>query len=92
MLILHPLPVYHITMFNFVAVTRVVGNKKGLLTRERQPKAGAHLIRKRYWSMINNENSTFASQEANSFDLRYSAHKYKNANNNNIVYHFKNSP
>lgn len=28
---------------------RVVGNKKGIFTRERQPKASAHLVRKRYW-------------------------------------------
>jgi len=34
-------------------VTRVVGNKKGLLTRQRQPKASAHAIRERYWNMIN---------------------------------------
>ena len=28
--------------------TRVVGNKKGILTRQRQPKAAAHLLRQRY--------------------------------------------
>ncbi|XP_052798227.1 beta-glucuronidase-like isoform X2 [Mya arenaria] len=33
-------------------ITRVVGNKKGLLTRQRQPKASGHLIRDRYMSMI----------------------------------------
>ncbi|KAH3883054.1 beta-glucuronidase-like [Dreissena polymorpha] len=33
-------------------ITRVVGNKKGLLTRQRQPKASAHLIRDRYMRMI----------------------------------------
>ena len=28
--------------------TRVAGNKKGILTRQRQPKAAAHLLRQRY--------------------------------------------
>ena len=28
---------------------RVVGNKKGIFTRQRQPKASAHLMRRRYW-------------------------------------------
>ena len=36
-------------------VKRVVGNKKGLLTRSRQPKPGAHLIRARYWKLIGEE-------------------------------------
>ncbi|CAH1154619.1 unnamed protein product [Phaedon cochleariae] len=31
--------------------TRVGGNKKGIFTRNRQPKASAHLIRRRYWSL-----------------------------------------
>ncbi|XP_069689806.1 beta-glucuronidase-like [Periplaneta americana] len=31
--------------------TRVGGNKKGVFTRERQPKASAHLLRKRYWAV-----------------------------------------
>ena len=35
------------------ADTRVVGNKKGLLTRTRQPKASAHIMRVRYWGIIN---------------------------------------
>ncbi|XKL61127.1 hypothetical protein PGB90_008184 [Kerria lacca] len=30
-------------------VTRVGGNKKGIFTRQRQPKAAAHHLRKRYW-------------------------------------------
>ena len=29
-------------------LTRVTGNRKGIFTRERQPKASAHYIRKRY--------------------------------------------
>jgi len=31
--------------------TRVGGNRKGIFTRQRQPKASAHLLRKRYWSL-----------------------------------------
>ena len=30
-------------------VNRVVGNKKGVFTRQRQPKASAHLLRRRYF-------------------------------------------
>lgn len=31
--------------------TRVGGNKKGIFTRNRQPKASAHHLRKRYWKL-----------------------------------------
>ncbi|KAI4881400.1 hypothetical protein NFI96_010137 [Prochilodus magdalenae] len=34
-------------------ITRVVGNKKGMFTRQRQPKAGAFLLRERYWTIAN---------------------------------------
>ncbi|ELU16576.1 hypothetical protein CAPTEDRAFT_225458 [Capitella teleta] len=34
-------------------VGRVVGNKKGVLTRQRQPKEAAYLMRHRYWNIIN---------------------------------------
>ena len=33
-------------------IRRVAGNRKGLFTRERQPKMAAHLLRKRYQSML----------------------------------------
>jgi len=33
---------------------RIMGNKKGVLTRERQPKAGARLLRCRYWTLAGN--------------------------------------
>ncbi|KAK7094669.1 beta-glucuronidase-like [Littorina saxatilis] len=36
-------------------VTRVVGNKKGVLTRQRQPKASAHLLRDRYHAMFDSK-------------------------------------
>ncbi|KAF7688643.1 beta-glucuronidase [Silurus meridionalis] len=34
-------------------VTRVVGNKKGMFTRQRQPKSGAFLLKERYWRIAN---------------------------------------
>ncbi|XP_042288153.1 beta-glucuronidase [Thunnus maccoyii] len=34
-------------------VTRVVGNKKGVFTRQRQPKAAAFILRDRYWRLAN---------------------------------------
>merc|ERR1712113_402371 len=30
---------------------RVAGNKKGIFTRERQPKISAHVLRRRYWRL-----------------------------------------
>jgi hypothetical protein len=38
----HCLPTAHI---------RVGGNRKGIFTRDRQPKAAAHFVRKRYWQI-----------------------------------------
>lgn len=35
-------------MFYSLAYTRVGGNKKGVFTRNRQPKDSAHLLRQRY--------------------------------------------
>lgn len=37
----------------FLAYTRVGGNKKGIFTRDRQPKASAHHLRKRYFILAN---------------------------------------
>ncbi|KAM6969731.1 beta-glucuronidase [Aplochiton taeniatus] len=34
-------------------ITRVVGNKKGIFSRQRQPKAGAFILRERYWKLAN---------------------------------------
>jgi len=34
-------------------ITRIVGNRKGVFTRERQPKASAHLLRSRYQLLAN---------------------------------------
>ncbi|KAJ8266339.1 hypothetical protein GJAV_G00129260 [Gymnothorax javanicus] len=35
------------------SITRVVGNKKGIFTRQRQPKIGAFILKERYWSLAN---------------------------------------
>lgn len=40
-------------IFSVSAITRVGGNKKGIFTRERQPKAAAHHLRKRYFALAN---------------------------------------
>lgn len=37
------------------SITRVGGNKKGVFTRQRQPKAAAHLVRQRYQTMGHDE-------------------------------------
>jgi len=34
-------------------ITRIVGNRKGIFTRDRQPKASAHLLRTRYHLLAN---------------------------------------
>lgn len=39
------------SLSSFPAVTRVGGNKKGVFTRNRQPKAVAHMLRKRYFAL-----------------------------------------
>ena len=59
-----------ITFFPFVADTRVVGNKKGVLTRQRQPKAAGHLLRDRYWTIIN---QTLPSSESFEVITSYSS-------------------
>ncbi|XP_056637593.1 beta-glucuronidase-like [Diorhabda sublineata] len=38
-------------------IRRVGGNKKGIFTRQRQPKNSAHFLRKRYWSLANKLNN-----------------------------------
>ena len=35
---------------------RVAGNKKGIFTRDRQPKMSAHLLRWRYWKLAEEDN------------------------------------
>ena len=59
-----------IVFFLFVADIRVVGNKKGVLTRQRQPKAAGHLLRDRYWTIIN---QTLPSSESFEILTSYSS-------------------
>lgn len=42
---------------NFPDVKRVGLNKKGIFTRQRQPKNSAHFLRKRYWSLARQLNN-----------------------------------
>lgn len=39
------------SLLYIAAITRVGGNKKGIFTRNRQPKASAHHLRRRYWAL-----------------------------------------
>lgn len=40
--------------YNFsTGTTRVLGNKKGIFTRQRQPKSAAFVLRERYWKIAN---------------------------------------
>ena len=39
----------------FLDVKRVVGNKKGILTRQRQPKPAAYILRSRYLNLTISE-------------------------------------
>lgn len=42
----------HISQYlHIIAYTRVGGNKKGIFTRDRQPKMAAHHVRKRYHAL-----------------------------------------
>ncbi len=43
-----------ILTFLSIEITRVIGNKKGIFTRERQPKAAARILRCRYWKLAGN--------------------------------------
>lgn len=43
--------VKQILMFVLLGTTRVDGNRKGILTRQRQPKLAAYLVRQRYLNL-----------------------------------------
>lgn len=38
-------------MFVLIGTSRVDGNRKGILTRQRQPKLAAYLVRERYLNL-----------------------------------------
>lgn len=44
--------------FCLLGITRIDGvNKKGIFTRQRQPKSSAHFLRKRFWSLAHQINN-----------------------------------
>ncbi|KAJ8963678.1 hypothetical protein NQ314_005471 [Rhamnusium bicolor] len=47
--------------------TRVGGNKKGIFTRSRQPKASAHHLRKRYWGLAKEYYNATLPQDLTSY-------------------------
>ena len=57
----------------FLDITRVVGNKKGMFTRQRQPKYSAYILRQRYQG-LSSLIQVVASTNSNS----------NNSNNNNM--------
>ena len=53
-------------------ITRVLGNRKGIFTRQRQPKAAAHIMKQRYWHLAKHgtSNSTMVHfQSFNGFEM-----------------------
>lgn len=73
---------YNSITFSFIlAINRVDGNKKGLFTRQRQPKESAHFLRKRYLSLAKYvDNSTNIPKDT----LLYVISKPKYISNNHI--------
>ncbi|PSN44368.1 Beta-glucuronidase [Blattella germanica] len=47
--------------------TRVGGNRKGIFTRDRQPKAGAHFTRKRYWALAEELDNATLPEDLNDY-------------------------
>lgn len=47
--------------------TRVGGNKKGIFTRNRQPKASAHHLRRRYWSLAKEYSNAPVPSDLNAY-------------------------
>ena len=60
-----------INVFPFQGTTRVGGNKKGILTRQREPKAAAHLVRQRYRNITLEQGGTKTGDELLDTLLRF---------------------
>ncbi|RMX53791.1 hypothetical protein pdam_00000376 [Pocillopora damicornis] len=58
--------------------TRVGGNKKGILTRQRQPKAAAHLLRQRYLNITLEQGGTRTGDELLDTLLRFESRNAAN--------------
>ena len=80
---------FYFLLLIILAVTRVVGNKKGVLTRQRQPKMAGHLLRDRYWTIINQTLPSSASFEALSSASKYAkVLKFVNVEGNGVDHSF----
>lgn len=60
-----------INVFPVQGTTRVGGNKKGILTRQREPKAAAHLVRQRYLNITLEQGGTKTGDELLDTLLRF---------------------
>ena len=58
--------------------TRVAGNKKGILTRQRQPKAAAHLLRQRYLNITLEQGGSKTGDELLDTLLRFESRNQQN--------------
>jgi len=56
----------------------VIGNKKGILTRQRQPKAAAHLLRQRYLNITLEQGTANTGDELLDTLLRFESHEHDN--------------
>ena len=56
----------------------MIGNKKGILTRQRQPKAAAHLLRQRYLNITLEQGTSRTGDELLDTLLRFESHNPDN--------------
>ena len=56
-----------------------MGNKKGILTRQREPKAAAHVLRQRYWDIKLEQSNTKTGDELLDALLHFESHVTTNA-------------
>lgn len=62
----------------FAAITRVGGNKKGIFTRERQPKGAATHVRKRYIRLAQEIDNFKFNEELEPYSAPFVSHFRKN--------------
>ena len=74
-----------ISAFPLQGTTRVGGNKKGILTRQRQPKAAAHLLRQRYLNITLEQGGTKTGDELLDTLLRFESRNSDNVTQANFV-------
>lgn len=77
-------PITYVLLYLFLyafalqGTTRVGGNKKGILTRQRQPKAAAHLLRQRYLNITLEQGGTKTGDELLDTLLRFESRNSDN--------------